>query len=80
MEKINIRLDAQLTIENGRAVLRLCDEVPGAPWYQSGAGKDFFDALDRVEESKDFEVYRSSGHVTEIVVRDKNLNPSWAHE
>lgn len=47
--EINIKLDAKLKMRDGIAELRLTDNVPDSPWYQDGAGKDFFDALCRVD-------------------------------
>lgn len=43
--EINIKLDAKLKMRDGIAELRLTDNVPDSPWYQDGAGRDFFDAL-----------------------------------
>lgn len=79
--EINIKLDAKLKMRDGIAELRLTDNVPDSPWYQDGAGKDFFDALCRVDgDGGGFRVRRASGHTAVLVVRDAGIDTGWANE
>lgn len=81
--EINIKLTADLTMRDGVAVLNLTDGVPGAPWYASGAGSDFFDALERAVDGENgvtLRIYRDSGHRAILSVADETIDTGWAHE
>lgn len=79
--EINIKLDAKLKMRDGIAELRLTDNVPDSPWYQDGAGRDFFDALCRVDGGDGgFRVRRASGHMAVLVVRDAGIDTGWVNE
>lgn len=79
--EINIKLDAKLKMRDGIAELRLTDNVPDSPWYQDGAGRDFFDALCRVDgDGGGFRVRRASGHTAVLVVRYTGIDTGWANE